>query len=74
MCKIVLAKHLRRVHIGWAMTNRATQPTDRRASGYTPEEQIEIARDEAAARAAQEARLDAWLLGCECGDTEGEAY
>lgn len=51
-----------------------TPRTDRRVSGYTPEEQIEIARDEAAARAAQEAKLAAWLLGCECGDAEGEAY
>lgn len=55
------------------MTNRAAK-TDRRASGYTPEEQIQIALDEAEARAAQEARLDAWLLGCEYGDAEGEAY
>lgn len=49
-------------------------PVDTREPAYTPAEQAEIARDEAAAKVARQDGLDRFFLGCECADAEGESY
>lgn len=49
-------------------------PIETRLPAYTPAEQAEIDATEAAAREAEYARVDRWMLGCEHADAEGEAY